>query len=82
VPDDPGGRPEEKALLTILPGNYSGPITVINAQLVGNYALKIEWSDQHDSGIYPLNTSAKFVRRPLGLIRSRTEIASFDDPWR
>jgi DUF971 family protein len=43
---------KRKSLLTILPGNYAGQITVINAQLVGNYALKIEWSDQHDSGIY------------------------------
>ena len=25
---------------------------LVDAQLVGNYALKIEWSDQHDSGIY------------------------------
>ncbi len=41
-----------KSLLTILPGNYTGQITVVSAQLVGNYAMKIEWSDQHDSGIY------------------------------
>jgi DUF971 family protein len=46
------GEQKKKPMLTILPGNYSGPITVVNAQLVGNYALKIEWSDQHDSGIY------------------------------
>jgi len=44
-------RPK-KSLLTILPGNYSEKITAVNAQLVGNYALKIEWSDRHDSGIY------------------------------
>jgi DUF971 family protein len=25
---------------------------VVDAQLVGNYALKITWSDQHDTGIY------------------------------
>ena len=42
----------KKSLLTILPGNYSGAITAVTAQLVGNYAMKIEWSDQHDSGIY------------------------------
>jgi DUF971 family protein len=46
------GDQKKKPLLTILPGNYSGQITVVNAQLVGNYAMKIEWSDQHDSGIY------------------------------
>ena len=43
---------QRRSLLTVLPGNYSGPLTVVDAQLVGNYALKIEWSDKHDSGIY------------------------------
>ena len=43
---------QRKSLLTVLPGNYSGPLTVVDAQLVGNYAMKIEWSDKHDSGIY------------------------------
>ena len=51
-PHDISPAPKRKPLLTILPGNYAGQITVIDAQLVGNYALKIEWSDQHDSGIY------------------------------
>jgi DUF971 family protein len=46
------GEKKKKSLLTILPGNYSGQISVVSAQLVGNYALKIEWSDKHDSGIY------------------------------
>lgn len=46
------GEKQKKSLLTILPGNYSGQLTVLDAQLVGNYALKIEWSDKHDSGIY------------------------------
>ncbi len=46
------GEKKKKSLLTILPGNYSGAISVVSAQLVGNYALKIEWSDKHDSGIY------------------------------
>jgi DUF971 family protein len=43
---------EKKTLLKILPGNYSGEIRAVNASLVGNYALQIEWSDKHDSGIY------------------------------
>jgi len=38
--------------LTILPGNFTEEIKVVDAQLVGNYALKIVWSDGHDSGIY------------------------------
>jgi DUF971 family protein len=43
---------KRKSLLNILPGNYSGEIQAVHAELVGNYALRIEWSDKHDSGIY------------------------------
>jgi DUF971 family protein len=42
----------KKPLLQILPGNYSKPLSAVSAELVGNYALKIAWSDDHDSGIY------------------------------
>jgi DUF971 family protein len=45
-----GGR--KKPLLTILPGNYANPLTIVKAELVGNYALHIDWSDEHGSGIY------------------------------
>lgn len=38
--------------LSILPGNYTGAIEATKADLVGNYALRIEWSDRHDTGIY------------------------------
>jgi DUF971 family protein len=41
-----------RSLLTVLPGNYAAPITIERAEMVGNYALRIEWSDQHDAGIY------------------------------
>jgi DUF971 family protein len=51
-PHDISPAPKRKPLLTILPGNFSEKITVKDAKLVGNYALKIEWSDGHDSGIY------------------------------
>lgn len=44
--------PKKKPLLTILPGNYAEPLTAINAELVGNYALRIDWSDDHGAGIY------------------------------
>lgn len=43
---------QRKTLLKILPGNYAGEIRVLSAALVGNYALQIEWSDNHGSGIY------------------------------
>jgi DUF971 family protein len=42
----------KKPLLQILPGNYSAPLSAISAELIGNYAIKIEWSDNHGSGIY------------------------------
>jgi len=28
------------------------PPSVLKAELVGNYALRIDWSDDHGSGIY------------------------------
>src|ERR1043166_6254123 len=50
------GREEQKGqkkpLLQILPGNYSKPLSVIDAELVGGSALRLEWSDNHGSGIY------------------------------
>jgi DUF971 family protein len=38
--------------LTVLPGNYSGALTALGAEPVGNYAIRIDWSDGHGSGIY------------------------------
>jgi DUF971 family protein len=41
--------------LTVLPASASrstGPLTIKAAELVGNYALKICFSDGHDTGIY------------------------------
>jgi DUF971 family protein len=43
---------QKKPLLTILPGNYAKPLSAVSAKLVGNYALQIDWSDEHGSGIY------------------------------
>ena len=44
--------PTKKTSLTILPGNYARPLQAVSAELVGNYGVKIEWSDAHGSGIY------------------------------
>jgi DUF971 family protein len=44
-------RPKRTSL-TVLPGNYSQPLSALSAELVGNYALRIDWSDEHGSGIY------------------------------
>lgn len=38
--------------LTILPGNFADELIVDHAELVGNYALRIDWSDGHATGIY------------------------------
>lgn len=51
-PHDISPAPKRKPLLTILPGNYTGAITVKAAKMVGNYAIQIDWSDEHGSGIY------------------------------
>jgi len=38
--------------LAILPNSASGPITALDAELVGNYAIRISFSDGHSAGIY------------------------------
>jgi DUF971 family protein len=41
--------------LTVLPASAarsSGPLTATDAELVGNYGIKIRFSDGHDTGIY------------------------------
>ncbi len=48
--------PQRKTLsLSVLPRNFASAddaITVTHAELVGNYALKLVFSDGHDTGIY------------------------------
>lgn len=46
------GGGKKKSLLTILPGNFAAPLRAEGAEFVGNYALRIDWSDGHGSGIY------------------------------
>lgn len=41
--------------LTVLPasvGRARGPLVALDAELVGNYAIKVRFSDGHDTGIY------------------------------
>ena len=42
----------KRTSLSILPGDFSKPLSVASAQLVGNYAIQLEWSDGHSTGIY------------------------------
>jgi DUF971 family protein len=46
---------QHKTLLRVLPGNHSQPLAALKAELVGKYALRIDWSDQHGSGIYSID---------------------------
>jgi DUF971 family protein len=41
--------------LTVLPssrGGASGPLAALDAELVGNYAIRIRFSDGHSTGLY------------------------------
>ena len=38
--------------LTVFSKTSEGPLTATSAKLVGGYAIQIEWSDSHDTGIY------------------------------
>ena len=39
--------------LTVLPaGSPAGPLTAVDADLIGNYAVRIRFSDGHDTGIF------------------------------
>ncbi len=49
----------ERNPLTVLPASRaSGPLTILSAELAGNYALHITFSDGHATGIY----SWKYLR--------------------
>lgn len=43
---------QRKATLPILSQTSSGPVTMTGGHLVGSYALQVEWSDGHSTGIY------------------------------
>jgi len=41
-----------RTIMPVVATTYDGPITATGGELVGNYAIKIEWSDGHSAGIY------------------------------
>jgi DUF971 family protein len=45
-------REQPKSRLKILVGNFDKPLHATGAEMIGNYALRIDWSDNHSSGIY------------------------------
>ena len=38
--------------LAVVPAGSSEPLTALGAELVGNYALRIRFSDGHDTGLF------------------------------
>jgi len=42
---------QSRTLLPVLSGAQSQPARAVGGHTVGNYALAIEWSDGHDTGI-------------------------------
>ena len=62
---DPAGPPTKKPLLTILPGNYAKPLAALSAEMVGNYALRIDWSDDHGSTWAPQVELGTVLPQPL-----------------
>src|SRR5690349_21034314 len=57
--------------LTVFSKTSEGPLRATGAELVGGYAIRIDWSDQHGSGIY----SFTYLRQiaPEGATKTRTE---------
>jgi DUF971 family protein len=43
---------QSRTLLPVLKASPAGQIEAVGGHLVGNYALQIEWSDGHNTGIY------------------------------
>jgi DUF971 family protein len=56
---------KKKPLLTILPGNWSERVSAVHAELVGNYALRIDWSDNQGTGIYSFQYLRSLTPPPL-----------------
>jgi DUF971 family protein len=52
IRETPKPPPGKSLSLKVLPGNFQSSTEVKGAELVGNYAIRIDWSDGHDSGIY------------------------------
>lgn len=43
---------QTRTLLPVLSGSANKPVQAVGGHAVGRYALRIEWSDGHDAGIY------------------------------
>lgn len=55
TPEELGEKPKKKSIrLGVVPTSVTtgGPVAVERAELMGNYAIKLFFTDGHDSGIY------------------------------
>ena len=52
-----------RTMMPIVQTTYDGPITAVDAELVGNYALRIDWVDGHSSGIYTFRFLRELAER-------------------
>jgi DUF971 family protein len=52
-----------RTMMPIVQTTYDGPITAVGAELVGNYAIRIDWVDGHSSGIYTFNFLRELAER-------------------
>ena len=61
-------KPARRSLsLSVLPKHFASAAeapTVSAAEMVGNYALRLRWSDGHDSGIYSFAYLRELDARP------------------
>jgi DUF971 family protein len=55
-----------RVLLPIVRTTYDGPMTATGAELVGNYAIRIAFSDNHLTGIYTF----KYLRELDGVLKN------------
>ncbi|HUO10012.1 MAG TPA: DUF971 domain-containing protein [Phycisphaerae bacterium] len=62
--------------LAIVQTTYDGPITASGAELVGNYALRIDFSDGHSTGIYTF----EYLRELDSCLKSEASSQKSEDP--
>jgi DUF971 family protein len=60
---------QSRSLLPVLSAAQSKPARAVGGHTIGNYALQIEWSDGHDTGIYDF----RLLRRLAGELPAAPE---------
>lgn len=55
---------DPKGLLPILPAAMAGGVRGVGGEVVGNYALRLEYSDGHNTGIYDFRLLRRLHENP------------------